>query len=64
MAVFMMAQLNIHLYHFNSGVTKLCSTELKKGACLGGGVGDGEEEKQETSRGRSGPPSLTRTIIS
>ena len=63
MAVLMVVQLNILIYHFDSLVIiKLCSVKFKNGACHAGE--DGEEEKQEISRGRSGPPSLTRAILS
>lgn len=51
MAVPMAVQLNILLYHLNSVVIKLGSVAFKKCACSGGG----EEEKEEASRGRSGP---------
>lgn len=62
MAVLMVVQLNILIYHFGSLVIKLCSVKFKNDACHAGE--GGEEEKQEISRGRSEPPSLTRAILS
>lgn len=42
MAILMVVQLNIFIYHFDSVVFKSCSIEFKNGACHAGV--DGEEE--------------------